>query len=54
VNIILYSRMAELSENKSRFYRVRKLMSNWKVVAMVAIALFTAKIAAEQAVLLLR
>lgn len=54
MNVVMFQRMAELSENRSKFYKIKKLMHNWRGVVMLSIALFTLKIASEQLVLLLR
>ena len=54
MNIVMMSRVMELTEKQTRFQRVRILMSNWKSVAIVVIIFLTAKVAAEQLAMALR
>ncbi len=55
MNIVLADRINELSEHKTRFERVKKFSSNWKMVIAVSVTALTLKVAAEQlAMILLR
>jgi hypothetical protein len=54
INYVVYSRIASLSEFKTRFSRIKKIVTNWKQVAIFSIGLFTVKVMAEQLLLLVR
>lgn len=54
MNVVIFSRMAELSENRGRLYRMKLMISNYKAVVFVSIAALTLKTIAEQIVMAIR
>jgi len=54
MNIVMIDRILELSETRSKFEKLKQYMSNWRYVAITSIGFLTAKVAAEQLVMLLR
>lgn len=53
MQVVIYSRIMELTERPPRFKWVRDMSSNWKAVIVVAVAALTLKIAAEQIIMLI-
>ena len=53
MNIVLVERIVELSEVKSRFERLKRLMTSWKTVCITAVIALTVKVAAEQLAMML-
>jgi hypothetical protein len=54
INLVLAERIVTLSEFEGRLDRLKRLVSNWKMVALVSIGMMTAKVAAEQLVMAIR
>jgi hypothetical protein len=54
MNIVIADRIIEITQPKSRFHKIKSIVSNWKAVIIVSILAMTLKAAAEQLVLLLR
>jgi hypothetical protein len=54
MNIIILNRIIELTEPKSRFYKIKNIVTNWKGVVVVSIVALTLKVIAEQIVLAIR
>ena len=54
MNVVTISRILELSEKRSRFYRLKLMISNYKAVVFVSIAALTLKSIAEQIVMAIR
>lgn len=54
MNTVMISRILELSESRSRLYRLKRLMSNWKYVVVMSLSALTLKVMAEQLVMLIR
>lgn len=48
INHVVAARIITLTEIQTRFERLKRFMSNWQTVIAVSLALFTAKIGAEQ------
>lgn len=48
LNSVMVSRILELSEKKTRYERLKIMISNWKNVVYVAIITLTVKVALEQ------
>jgi len=53
MNIVIWDRINELSESKTKFYKLRSMVSNWKAVVMVCVLAITLKSIAEQFALML-
>ena len=53
MNLLIKSRIAELSEHKPMFTKIKEYLSDWKHVAWLSVGLFTMKIAAEQIIMLI-
>jgi hypothetical protein len=54
MNYVLVQRMLELSEHRTRFERLKKIITDWKYVMLVSVGILTMKIAAEQLVMAIR
>jgi hypothetical protein len=54
MNIVTIDRITELSDNKTRHEKLKIILWNWKMVAIISVALLTAKVGAEQLVMLIR
>ena len=54
MNSVIIDRIAELSERKGKFYRLKLMISNYKAVVFVSIAALTLKSIAEQIIMAIR
>jgi hypothetical protein len=54
MNYVLVQRMLELSEHKTRFERLKEVITDWKYVALLSVGILTLKVAAEQLVMVIR
>jgi hypothetical protein len=54
MNIVLLSRISEISESKTKFQRIKKFSSNWQNVIVVSILAMTLKVIAEQVIMAIR
>jgi len=54
MNRVLFSYILELSETKPKFYKLRRLVTNWRGVCYLSIGVLTLKVIAEQLVMLIR
>jgi hypothetical protein len=54
INIVMIDRILEITERRTRFQKIKQMVSNWKSVCIVAVLALTLKSAAEQLVLLLK
>lgn len=48
MNFVTMNRIIELTEKKPRFSLLKKLISDWKLMAITSVAILTVKTAAEQ------
>ena len=53
MNIVLFDRIIELSETKTKFQKIKEISANWRMVIIISIAALTLKVAAEQLAMLL-
>ena len=53
MNLLIRSRIIELSEIKTKHERLKRFVSNWKHVAWLSVGLFTMKVASEQIIMLI-
>lgn len=53
MNIVLIEQIKHLSENKTKFRKIKEMSSNWKAVVVISIGALTLKVASEQLVMLL-
>lgn len=54
MNVVMISRILELTEKRTKFQRIREMSSNWKAVIVVSVLALTLKSAAEQIILLFK
>lgn len=54
INSVLLEHIKHISESKSRFYKLRNMVSDWRMVIVVSIAALTLKAIAEQIVMAIR
>ena len=52
MNIIMFERIVELSEFKTRHERLKLFVRNWRNVVYLSVGLLTMKIACEQLVMI--
>jgi len=52
MNIVMLDRILELTDKRPRFYKIKLFVKNWKTVTLVSIVFLTAKVAAEQLVMI--
>lgn len=48
MNIIILSRIIEITEKKPMFFKIRQMVSNWKALVIYSALFLTCKVAAEQ------
>lgn len=53
MNIVLIEQIKHLSENKTKFRKIKEMSSNWRMVVIVSVSALTLKVASEQLVMLL-
>jgi len=54
MNIVMASRIVELSEKKKKLDRLKQKVRNWKGIAFVSILFLTVKVACEQLMMAMR
>jgi hypothetical protein len=54
MNIVMASRIVELSEKKKKLDRLKQKVRNWKGIALVSILFLTVKVACEQLMMAMR
>jgi len=52
MNIVIADRIIEITQPKTRFEKIKSILSNWKAVIIVSILALTLKTAAEQLILI--
>lgn len=54
INVVLASGIIELSENKSKFAKIRKAVCRWESIVLLSLFGITAKVAVEQVLMILK
>jgi len=54
MNSVLLEHIKHISDNKSKFYKLRNMVSDWRMVIVVSVAALTLKSIAEQIVMAIR
>ena len=54
MNIVVFSRMIELSEVRTKHERIRRVVGNWKMLCLVIPIAFTLQVIVEQIIMLVR
>lgn len=52
MNLVMFSRILEITDKKSRFSKIREMSSNWRAVIVVSVGALTLKTIAEQLIML--
>ena len=54
MNSVLLEHIKHISDNKSKFYKLRNMVSDWRMVIIVSISALTLKTIAEQIAMAIR